>query len=47
VVVQTLVATTPLFVLIVEAIRARESPSGRAVLASLIVLVGVVVILLG
>jgi drug/metabolite transporter (DMT)-like permease len=46
VVVQTLVATTPLFVLAVESWRRRSSPPARAVVAAAIVLVGVVLILL-
>lgn len=45
VVVQTLVATTPLFVLAVESVRRRAAPPIRAVVAALIVLVGVVLIL--
>ena len=45
VVVQTLVATTPLFVLAVESIRRRSAPPIRAVAAALIVVVGVVLIL--
>ena len=45
VVVQTLVATTPLFVLAVESIRRRSAPPVRAVAAALIVVVGVVLIL--
>ena len=45
VVVQTLVATTPLFVLAVESIRRRAVPPVRAVAAALIVVVGVVLIL--
>ncbi len=46
VVVQTLVATTPLFVLAVESVRRRAAPPIRAVGAALIVLAGVVLILL-
>lgn len=46
VVVQTLVATTPLFVLAVESVRGHAAPPVRAVVATLIVLVGVVLILL-
>ncbi|MEA2609255.1 MAG: hypothetical protein QOJ75_1498 [Chloroflexota bacterium] len=45
VVVQTLVATTPLFVLAVESVRRRAAPPLRAVVAAGIVLVGVVLIL--
>jgi drug/metabolite transporter (DMT)-like permease len=45
VVVQTLVATTPLFVLAVESVRRRAAPPVRAVAAALIVVVGVVLIL--
>lgn len=45
VVVQTLVATTPLFVLAVESVRRRAAPPLRAVVAAVIVLVGVVLIL--
>ncbi len=45
VVVQTLVATTPLFVLAVESVRRRSWPTGRAVVAAAIVLAGVVLIL--
>ena len=45
VVVQTLVATTPLFVLAVESVRRRSAPPIRAVAAALIVVVGVVLIL--
>jgi drug/metabolite transporter (DMT)-like permease len=45
VVVQTLVATTPLFVLAVESIRRRAAPPVRAVAAALVVVVGVVLIL--
>jgi drug/metabolite transporter (DMT)-like permease len=47
VVVQTLVATTPLFVLAVEAFRARSLPPGRAVAAAAIVLAGVALTLVG
>ena len=43
---QTLVATTPLFVLVVDSVRGRAAPPVRAVVAVLIVLVGVVLILL-
>ena len=46
-VVQTLVATTPLFVLVIESMRGGAWPSLRAVAASLIVLVGVAMLLLG
>jgi drug/metabolite transporter (DMT)-like permease len=46
VVVQTLVATTPLIVLAVEAVRARSAPKGRAVVAASIVAAGVALILL-
>lgn len=45
VVVQTLVATTPLFVLAVESARRRAAPPLRAIVAALIVLVGVILIL--
>ncbi|MFN8520080.1 MAG: EamA family transporter [Chloroflexota bacterium] len=47
VVVQTLVATTPLLVLAVEAMRARRRPPVRTMAAALLVMGGVVVILLG
>lgn len=46
VVVQTLVATTPLFVLTVESIRRRSAPPVRAIVAAGIVLAGVALILL-
>ncbi len=46
VVVQTLVATTPLFVLAVESALARSAPPARAVVAAAIVLAGVALILL-
>jgi drug/metabolite transporter (DMT)-like permease len=46
VVVQTLVATTPLFVLAVESVRRRAAPPARAVVAAGIVAVGVALILL-
>ena len=46
VVVQTLVATTPLFVLAVESVRRRSAPPIRAVLAAAIVAVGVTMLLL-
>lgn len=45
VVVQTLIATTPLFVLIVESVRRRAWPPARGLVAAAIVLVGVVVTL--
>jgi drug/metabolite transporter (DMT)-like permease len=45
-VVQTLVATTPLFVLLIESVRQGAAPPLRAVMAGLVVLVGVVLILL-
>lgn len=45
VVVQTLVATTPLLVLAVEAVRRRSAPPRRAVVAAAVVLVGVGLIL--
>ena len=45
VVVQTLVATTPLFVLAVESVRRHALPPLRAVVAAVVVLVGVVLIL--
>ena len=45
VVVQTLVATTPLFVLAVESARRRSAPPLRAVVAAVIVLAGVILIL--
>lgn len=44
-VVQTLVATTPLVVLVVESIRRRSAPPARAVVAAAIVAVGVALIL--
>lgn len=47
VVVQTLVATTPLFVLAVEAWRSRTMPPLRVLGAALLVVVGVAVILAG
>jgi drug/metabolite transporter (DMT)-like permease len=47
VVVQTLVATTPLFVLAFESWRRREPPPGRAVAAALLVVAGVAIVLLG
>jgi drug/metabolite transporter (DMT)-like permease len=46
VVVQTLVATTPLFVLAVESFRHRSAPPVRSVVAAGIVVVGVALILL-
>jgi drug/metabolite transporter (DMT)-like permease len=46
VVVQTMVATTPLFVLAVESVRRRSMPPARAVAAAGIVLTGVALILL-
>lgn len=46
VVVQTMVATTPLFVLGVESVRGRSMPPARSVAAACIVLVGVALILL-
>lgn len=46
VVVQTMVATTPLFVLAVESIRRRSMPPARSVAAAGIVLAGVALILL-
>lgn len=45
-VVQTFVATTPLFVLVVESARHRSAPPVRSVAAAVIVLAGVVLILL-
>ncbi len=45
VVVQTLVATTPLFVLAVESVRRRAAPPLRAVAAAVVVVIGVVLIL--
>ncbi len=45
IVVQTLVATTPLFVLAVESVRRRAAPPVRGVAAAVIVVVGVVLIL--
>ncbi len=45
VVVQTLVATTPLFVLSVESVRRRAAPPLRALVAAVIVVIGVVLIL--
>ncbi len=47
VVVQALVATTPLFVLGVEALRTGRSPARRAVLAALVVVLGVAVAVAG
>jgi drug/metabolite transporter (DMT)-like permease len=47
VVVQTMVATTPLFVLVVESFRRRAWPPGRAVAAAGIVIIGVALIVLG
>ncbi len=44
-VVQTLVATTPLYVLTVESVRRRSAPPLRTVVAACIVVVGVVLIL--
>ncbi len=44
VVVQTLVATTPLFVLAVESVRRGSAPPARAVASAVIVLVGVALI---
>jgi drug/metabolite transporter (DMT)-like permease len=46
VVVQTLVATTPLFVLAVESVRRRSAPPLRAVVAAGVVVAGVALILL-
>jgi len=46
VVVQTLVATTPLFVLAVESVRRRSAPPRRAVAAAAIVVGGVILILM-
>lgn len=46
VVVQTFVATTPLFVLAVESFRRRSAPPRRAVVAAFVVLAGVALILL-
>jgi drug/metabolite transporter (DMT)-like permease len=46
VVVQTLVATTPLFVLAIESVRRRAAPPLRGVVAALIVVVGVLLILI-
>ena len=45
VVVQTLVATTPLLVLAAESVRRRAAPQGRAVVAACVVLAGVALIL--
>ena len=45
VVVQTLVATTPLFVLAVESVRRRSAPPLRAIVAAGIVVAGVALIL--
>jgi drug/metabolite transporter (DMT)-like permease len=47
VVVQTLVATTPLFVLAVESWRSRSRPPARILGAAILVVVGVVLILAG
>jgi drug/metabolite transporter (DMT)-like permease len=47
VVVQTLVATTPLFVLAVESWRSRTRPPARVLGAALLVVVGVAIILAG
>lgn len=47
VVVQTLVATTPLFALAVESWRTRTAPSPRVLGAALLVVAGVAVVLLG
>jgi drug/metabolite transporter (DMT)-like permease len=46
VVVQTLVATTPLVVLAVESVRLRSAPPVRSVVASVVVVAGVALILL-
>src|SRR5258705_5855950 len=46
VVVQTLVATTPLFVLVAESVRRRSAPPPRATTAAGIVAVGVALLLL-
>lgn len=46
VVVQTLVATTPLLVLTAESVRTRQRPPGRILGAALLVVVGVAIILL-
>ena len=45
-VVQTLVATTPLFVLAIESFRRRSAPPVRSMAAAVIVVVGVILILL-
>jgi drug/metabolite transporter (DMT)-like permease len=45
VVVQTMVATTPLFVLAAESYRTRTRPSGRALGAAVLVAVGVAIVL--
>ena len=44
-VVQTLVATTPLFVLVWESVRARRRPATRTLAAAVLVVIGVVAIL--
>ena len=44
-VVQTLVATTPLFVLVFESFRERTMPPPRALAAALLVIVGVLIVL--
>lgn len=44
-VVQTLVATTPLFVLAFESVRARALPPPRAIAAACLVIVGVLIVL--
>ncbi len=46
VVVQTMIATTPLFVLAVESYRRRSAPPARSVVAAGIVAAGVALILL-
>jgi drug/metabolite transporter (DMT)-like permease len=47
VVVQTLLATTPLFVLVAEAWRSRSRPPMRAVVAAAVVVTGVALVLVG
>jgi drug/metabolite transporter (DMT)-like permease len=47
VVVQTLVATTPLLVLVVESVRRRSAPPARAVAGAVVVAIGVALVLLG
>lgn len=46
VVVQTLVAITPLVILLVESVRARQRPSARALAGAVLVVIGVALVLL-